>query len=292
MGSTGNRLSVPADDSRAIVKILCDRVLRPDYESGIILRCPETADDLISVYHSDLSRIVTAQEWDEALLRVQSWYETKSLDGVPCGRKRPRESTSVKDIMSSILQRHGKFPSVGRVAELLGDESAEEYRAALESMETNPSAFSRFPDERVVSGWNMHTCERAVSLVVNVIAPYVAADDPDGMATSYGMYSRETKVRSRDISNSKSTDRTEKKLAARSLGIWLPVKSDMGKWSTDLRTRDRAKAFFSLVSRTMDKMRVIRTVLQFVPKRRLSNATVEDLDTNMDRMRNYLGICL
>lgn len=179
-----------------------------------------------------------------------------------------------------------KFPTVERVKILLGEQIAEDYAKALEAIEADPDAFAEFPDEKVSGGWNRHTAERAVSLVTDVIVPY--ANNPEGMSAAYGRYMEELRAQTSEKRKTQNASKQARRTAARSLGIWLPLQTDMEQWSKDPRTCDRAPEFERLVIQVVDKMRILRSVLQYIPRRRFSNRTVADLDNNMERMRNYI----
>ena len=289
-------LASAADDSRAIVNILCKRILKPDFNSGALMVCPDSSSSLASIYDNPemnfISRMIDPQEWEDALFRVQSWRDESELRGSSSNsgkNKSKKRMLSSKDAMSAILEKHSKFPTIEKAVALLGEDRANEYRNALEMIENDSSAYSRFPDEKISSGWNRHTCERAVSLVVDVIGPNIESDDPNDMTLAYGRYTRESRVRTREKAVANTGDRNLKKTAAKALGIWFPFPSDMDKWKLDDRTRRRYAEFSDVVTRATDKMRIMRTVLQFIPKRKLCNATVADLDANIERIKNYLG---
>jgi hypothetical protein len=59
-------------------------------------------------------------------------------------------------------------------------------------------------------------------------------------------------------------------------------------WESDPRTADRAADFQRLVIRVIEKMRIMRSVLQFIPRRKFSNHTIADMDANMVRMSEYM----
>jgi hypothetical protein len=293
-----NRLSKEADESRSVVDALCRRVLRPDFDSGKLQARPGTGEDLVQTYapislsaavdEGDreqirqqvtldfLKRAVTEQEWAEACQRVNSWQDEVET----------ASHTLERTPLSRILAKFPKFPTVDRVRVLLGEEQAEAYRSALEAIEGNPDAYAEFPDERVSGGWNGHTAERAVSLVTDVIAPHES--DPDKMASAFGRFMQELRSQNRERKMLRDATCSSRKVAARALGIWLPMPADMTRWESDARTAERAPEFEKLVQSVVAKMRILRSLLQFVPRRKFSNHTVEDMDRNMERMRSYI----
>lgn len=270
-----NQVGKDADDSRMLVDILCKRVIRPDFEKGKIPRI-DGVDDAIASVGDITRRLITDSEWMEICQRVHAWQDQVET----CSGMYDRST------LFNILQKIRKFPTVDRVKSLLGEEMAELYSDAMESIEKNPEVFSAFPDERVNGGWNKQTAERAVSLVVDVIAPH--GSDPEGLATSYTRYTEEYQSQSREKLDTYKADKNVRKASARRLGIWLPMTQDLKRWEDDPRTMDRAAEFQRLAIRVVDKMRIMRSVLQFIPRRRFSNHTVSDLDANMNRMKNYI----
>lgn len=270
-----NRIGKDADDSRMLVDLLCKRVIRPDFEKGRIARV-DGVDDLIASVGDVTRRLIADSEWMEVCQRIHAWQDQIET----CSGSYDRS------LVFRIIQKVKKFPTVERVKILLGEEMAELYSDAMENIEKNPEVFSAFPDERVNGGWNKQTAERAVSLVIDVISPY--GSDPEGLATSYARYTEEYQSQSRERMDTHNADKNVRRTAARRLGIWLPMPYDLKRWEEDPRTMDRAAEFQRLTMRVVDKMRIMRSVLQFIPRRRFSNHTVSDLDANISRMKNYI----
>lgn len=293
-----NQLGKDADESRTLVDLLCKRLLRPDFESGKVPGRVSCVDELLDVYvpptlvtavlEADrdsirrgcldefMKKLIKPGEWEEACQRVHAWQD--ELETCSGGYDR--------STLSRILLKNSKFPTVEKVAVLLGEEVAEDYKRSLETIEADPEPFAEFPDEKTSGGWNRHNAERAVSLVVDVIAPH--GRDPEQMSAAYGRYMEELRSQNREKKITHNANKEQRKAAARSLGIWLPLQNDIPQWESDPRTCDRAAEFEKLVMRVMAKMRILRTVLQYIPRRRFSNHTVADLDHNMTRMRAYI----
>lgn len=271
-----NQIGKDADDSRALVDILCKRVVYPNFDKGTVPGRVGGVDDLVSAV-GDITRVlITDSEWTEVCQRVharQDALETHS-------------GSYEKSPLSRILEKNSKFPTTERVTALLGEEMSELYSDAMERIESDPELFAEFPDERTGGGWNKHSAERAVSLVVDVIAPH--GDDPEGMAAAYNKFMEEFRSQNRERGITQNADRDSRKATARSLGIWFPVPGDFKSWESDPRTRDRAAEFERLSIRVTDKMRIMRSVLQFIPRRRFSNHTVADMEANMARMAAYI----
>jgi hypothetical protein len=272
-----NQVGKDADDSRMLVDIMCKRVVRPGFDGGSIPGRVDGPDALRTALGEDIAgRLIRESEWFEMCQRVNSWQDRlETCAGAYDGSS-----------LSKILQTVSRFPTLDRARALLGEEMTTMYREALEHIEANRDLYSEFPDEKSNGGWSKQAAERAVALVIDVIAPH--GSDPDGMSTAYGRYMEEYRSQTRERKVTHNVDREEKKRAARDLGIWLPISSDLEKWEKDPRTIDRAAEFQRLSMRVVDKMRIMRSVLQFIPRRRFSTHTISDLDANIQRMRAYM----
>lgn len=274
-----------ADESRMLVDVLCKRVIRPKFESGVVPGRVSSADELAEIFCSSSSslpspfarELVTDAEWSEACQRVNTWQD--EIEANEAG----------ESPLAHVLRRVGwkKFPTIDRVRTLVGEELADLYSDALEKIESDPESFPGFPEDRSGAGWNARTAERAASLVIDVISPH-GTSDPQGMAQAFVRFQAEDRAQREEKKTVQDAGKDDRKKAARQLGIWLPRQTDLKTWETDERTARRAVAFQTLSSRVVDKMRVLRTVLQYVPRRKFSNKTVADLNANMERMRAYL----
>lgn len=256
--------------------MLCKRVVRPKFDQGKISGRVESVEELISSMGDITKALVNESEWAEVMQRVQAWQDALET----CS------GSYEKSPLSRILDKTTKFPTVSRVTALLGEEMADLYSDALDRIEADRESFAAFPDDKTNGGWNKHSAERAVSLVADVIAPH--GRNPEGMAAAYVRYMEEFRAQSREKKITRNADREARKAAARRLGIWLPVPGDSGLWESDQRTRDSAAEFERLSIRVTEKMRIMRSVLQFTPRRRFSNYTVADMAANMERMRAYI----
>jgi hypothetical protein len=236
----------------------------------------EGVDELVAACGDVTRRLVSDSEWLDVVQKVRAWQDVLET----CS------GSYEKSPLSRILGKISKFPTVARVTTLLGEEMSEMYSDALERIEADPESFAEFPDDKTNGGWSKHSAERAVSLVVDVIAPN--GRSPENMAAAYSKYSQELRAQIKEKRITHNADRDARKLAARKLGIWLPTCGDSKHWETDPRTCDRAAEFERLSIRVTDKMRIMRSVLQFIPRRRFSNHTVADMEANMERMKAYI----
>jgi esterase/lipase len=74
------------------------------------------------------------------------------------------------------------------------------------------------------------------------------------------------------------------------LNIWFPYPNEINEWKNDARLQDQVATFLELVDKVKTKMKQERKLLQYIPKRRLTNKTVEDLSRNIKTMQMYLTI--
>lgn len=271
-----NQIGRDADDSRTLVDIICARVIRHDFDQGKIPGRVDGVDSLLSSVGDITRRLVTDDEWAEVCQRIHSWQDALET----CA------GSYEKSPLTKILSKINRFPTVEKTEALLGEEMSELYANALEQIESNKELFAGFPDGMTSSGWTKHNAERAVALVVDVIAPH--GKNAEDMAAAYAKYMEEYRAQSREKTITHNADKEQRKAAARTLGIWLPLSRDLKMWETDPRTMDKAAEFERISTRVIDKMRIMRSVLQFIPRRRFSNHTVADLNANILRMKAYM----
>lgn len=271
-----NQIGKEADDSRTLVEVLCNRVIRPYFDEGRISGHVDNVDQLILSVGDITRKLIKDAEWEEVYQKVCAWRDSlETCTGTYC-----------KSPLTKILQKVSRFPTINRVTSLLGEEVGELYSDALEKIEADRESFAEFPTERINGGWNKHSAERAASLVIDVIAPH--GGSPESMAAAYVKYMEECRAQTQEKRLTQNMGKESRKSAAKSLGIWLPMPCDFHLWETDPRTCDFAVEFERLANTVMEKMRVMRSVLQYTPKRRFSSHTIADAPANMARMRAYM----
>ena len=159
-----------ADQSRALVDVVCNRVVKPDYDIGALPYRP-SAQDLTDYYlgTSDPSaanasaceefarRIMGPREWEELSQRVLMWQDASDTKADGC---------NTKAVLAKVLGKMRHFPTVERVMDLLGEGAAEQYKMALEAIENNPSAFAEFPDDKTGKGWTVQSAERYAHILI------------------------------------------------------------------------------------------------------------------------------
>ena len=109
------------EERRMVVDLLCARMLRPDFDSGALERDPQL-DTLKEGYRQSMvDRLITDEEWEDACQMVYGWQDD--------------ESSKEVSVLQTVLEKFRRFPTVNRVQSYFGDSRAEEYRAALETLE-------------------------------------------------------------------------------------------------------------------------------------------------------------
>jgi hypothetical protein len=265
-------LSSAADEKRFIADMLCKRVVRADFQTGELPHTPDPGA-LMEFYKQRLSTdFVKEDEWDEVCQRVLTWQEIEEQQGRP--------------VLSRILNRFTKYPPTDRVKEVLGEERASSYRVGLETIECDPSISSQFPNERVSYPWRKFDMDAAVSVVTNVIAPNIG--DEVGMTSAYQQLVCELRARRRERMNITAAEFGKRKIVVRALGIWFPITKDLDAWKTDPRTASIMPEFLQVMSQVVERMKLVRSYLQHIPRRRLSTRACQDLPANLERMKAYL----
>ena len=260
------------DESRFIVELMCKRLVKTDFQSGDLPRDPQT--HVLKDYYKQrlVEELLTAEEWEEICQRVLSWQEMEQQQNKP--------------ILSRILSRFGRFPPVSRVDEVLGPERALAYKSALEAIENDGNTFGQFPAEMYAYPWRKFDMDAAVSVVTNVIAPNIG--DEINMTASYQQLICEFRARRRERSSITALEFGKRKSAVRSLGIWFPIPRDIDAWKNDPRTHMLMPEFIETMNQVVGRMRMVRSFLQHIPRRRLSTRACTDLPANLRRMKSYL----
>ena len=265
-------LSTAADEKRFIADLLCSRIVRADFQTGELPRTPDP-NALMEFYKERMAYdFIKEEEWEEVCQRVITWQEMEEQQGRP--------------VICRILSRFTKYPPIDRVAEVLGDERASSYRAALETIECDPGISTQFPNERVSYPWRKFDMDAAVSVVTNVIAPNIG--DEVGMASAYQQLIGELRARRRERMSITAAEFGKRKIVVRALGIWFPITKDLEAWKKDPRTSTIMPEFLRVMAQVVERMKMVRSYLQHIPRRRLSTRACQDLPANLDRMRAYL----
>ena len=264
--------SSQADEKRILTDLLCKRVVRGDFQTGELPRTPDAAA-LVDFYkHRLATDFFKEEEWEEVCQRVITWQEM--------------EEQQAKPVITRILNRFTKYPPVERVREVLGDDRAETYKAALETIETDATISSQFPNERVSYPWRKFDMDAAVSVATNVISQNLG--DEVGMCSAYQQLVGELRARRRERMSITAAEFGKRKLVVRALGIWVPITKDIDAWKRDPRTSTVMPEFLAVMAQVIERMKLVRSYLQHIPRRRLSTRACQDLPANLERMNAYL----
>jgi hypothetical protein len=216
-----------------------------------------------------VDRFVTDEEWEEICQHLYAWQD--------------EEESREEPVLQKILKRFKRFPTIEKVRNSLGDEKAEEYRAALEKIE---NAGIEFPDERYTSPWRKFDLDTATSIVCDVISPNI--DDEESMREALNVIMLEIRARRRERTVMDRASLAKRKSVARNTGIWFPINKDINRWRIDPRTKDYMPQVELLMEEVIKRMRLVRSYLQYIPRKRLSTRACADLPMNIERMKAYL----
>jgi len=258
-----------ADERNFLVDVISRKLIRPDFDNCAIERNADPEYLKANYSRRVVEEIITDEIWQEIAEKIIAWQET---------RDEPIEFP-----IDRILHKYNKFPSVNLVARIFGPARAEAYKAALEVMESD----ARFPSERETVSWKKRDMDDAINIVVRVLAPNCG--DDDALNRAYEAFLGKLKIRrSERTTTTKSEDVAAKRKIARSFGIWFPIMKDTQLWRTDARTSSHMPQFEKLMNAVVEKMRRYRSYLQYVPRKKLTSKSCEDLQNNMERMKRYL----
>lgn len=259
-----------------MLNFLKARVLQRDFDAGIIPENP-TPEGLRELYRQTaVDEIITASEWAEALDMVITWRDARAASA----------GDTLDGVLRHIFSKFKRFPPVERVRDLFGAERAEQYKGALEEAECEPTVNALMPTDRSPYPWKKIDMDAAVTLVVDILSSGAGSQE---MSQLYEDFLGELRARRRErLKMSATTNSKEKKQVARGLGIWFPLSKDMELWRQDPRTAPKMQEFERLMKLVTSRMRLVRSYLQYIPKRRLSVMACKDLDANMARMTIYL----
>jgi hypothetical protein len=265
-------MAASADEKRFLTELLCRKLVKADFASGDLPRTPQV-DQLKDYYRLRLvDDLISNEVWEEVSEQVASWEE--------------REVQQSKPILPRILDRFSRFPTVARVKEVIGKETADRYKTALESIENDMDANSVFPSELSAYPWRKFDMDASVSIVLNVIVPNLG--DDISMATAYQQMLCELRARRRERTLVTAAEFTKRKQIVRALCIWFPISRDIETWKTDPRTAAIMPEFLATMKQVVLRMRLVRSFLQHIPRRRLSSRACADLPANLRRMKTYL----
>lgn len=260
-----------ADGRRVLIDLLCKRVLRPDYENGVLQRNPQI-ESLKEDYRASLvDRLFTDDDWETACQVVYTWQD--------------QERSMEENTFDKVLTKYRRFPTIEHVDSVFGADRAEMYRSALEIIQDRDQQ-NKFPDEKYKGPWRKLDLDSTISVVTDVIAPNI--DDESAMAVAFSRHMGEIRARRKERIVMDSVDTKSRKQLARSLGIWFPITKELQKWRDCPKTTKLMKELEPIMIKVVRRMKLVRSYLQYIPRRKLTSAAVADLPANIDRMKTYL----
>ena len=266
-------LATAADERRFIADIVCKRVVTVDFQSGDLPSSDINPEAMKEFYRDRLAAsLVNDDEWEDICQRVLCWQELEH------GHSRP--------IHERILCRFSKFPPIERVRDVLGESKALHYKTALEEIENDEKLSALFPNERVSYPWRKFDMDAAVAVVADVMAPNLG--NPESMAVAYDELVAELRARRKERMDITAAEFGKRKVLVRALGIWFPITKDIDRWKADPRTAPLMPEFLRVMDLVVERMKLVRSYLQHIPRRRMSTRACDDIEANLERMKAYL----
>jgi hypothetical protein len=248
---------------------------------------------------SDERAAYEAMEEDDLKARLGGYYPSACgavandapLADVHCGGW-----NAVMEEIESRLQR--TLPSIGEVRRRLGDDSAEQYRCGIESLEERGWTLTvarDAPSPRMLNG----TCISIVRPTRRVgraqelrdiasLVEMASLPEPSDTVEAYvRMIERKKRFRKERRVELKQRNKSALR-TARSFGFWFCYAKDASKWLNDPATAEMAPAFLALVKAARAQLAPQRCVMQYIPKRRLTKRAARELLGNMAMLVKFL----
>ena len=262
-----------ATKSRAICEVLFEKVIKSDLESGN-LGGPMTVEDLKERYESLLDGSAV---WEILNCKVESWKEEET-------RKYKKADEAA---LADIFTRHRRIPGYERIEKTLGIEKAERYKAALEGLE---AVISIDKDENAKKErWKTKSLEIIYALIVDVISPYHGTGK---LAAEYDRWKKTVYAR-----RSKDAESSKKREFWRSTGLWIISRGDEKKWLSyaSRQYSNLTKRVARIVHLSRRFRRIMKqnksNALRYVPKKKPSARSLENLGENLAKIKAYLKGC-
>lgn len=250
---------------------LCNRIVKNVYNQGLLPKNPSPQDIKSIVAPNLATDFIKDAEWDITCQMVQSWQDADDF-----------KNRQTIDIISA---RFKHLPTIVKVDAVFGEDVKLTYEKAIQQIENYPQLFSKFQQTGGV--WRKFDMITRIRLLNNVIIPNLDKSDAE-MRESYIAFNAELRARSKERSIIPESSIAERKLRAKNLGIWFPFKKEYEKWHTNSSTKYKMKRFDDLRTRTWERMKECRNILQFIPRKRLTPRSCADMEKNMIRMEHYL----
>ena len=271
----------------SLLTYLANEVIVPDIEKGTFaFETDQTMpDDVEHHYMNQFGKGLKMQEKDwEFILEVLERWSEHERERDPSHRAYLQR----ENLWEEMISRCDELPSYDQVEEKLGLDVAETYLMEIEEIENYPegleigieSDFSRTKHRRNFSKPEVEDIIALVSILA-IGDREASIDDYERRKQAKSQHKREKRGRIR-AQNEPFIDR------AQSLAIWFPYPDQVDLWRRDTRTAPYFPYFSEMLKQVKQKLRGEQGVLQYIPKRRLTNKTAVTLPRNLENMGHYL----
>lgn len=255
-------------NSKLIVDMVCDRLVKQSFDYGMIPHDPSVDDIREAV---EMQSLLTDEEWESVYDKVMLWQDAND--------------NKEKSITQIVLGRFRKFPTTTQVERVFGERVAMTYKESLENLENETSLWSSIEPLIHYSRWKKTDMDAAIKVITNVLQ----CKSVDEMKVAYINLKSEINQRRKHLSKLSSEVLSRRREFVRKMGIWFPINRDLPRWKSDPRTTDRYDLMIKRIGQVKKKMLLTRSILQYVPKRRLNTKSCIDLDSNILNMERYLN---
>ena len=271
----------------SLLAYLTHEVIVPDIEKGAFqFEMDHTEiEDLEAHYASQLGTGLGMREedWEFILDALEAWNERKRVEDPSHQAYLQRET-----LWDEMVSRCEELPSYDQVEEKLGTDVAETYLMEREQIENQPNGAEvgiECDFSRTGHGRNFSKPEvEEITMLISILA----LGERDASIDDYEQHKR---MKSRHKRDKRGRIRQRNQpFIDRALGlqIWFPYPDQVDLWRRDMRTAPYFPYFCQMLDQVKQKLKEENGVLQYIPKRRLTNKTATSLPRNLENMGRYL----
>lgn len=179
-------------------------------------------------------------------------------------------SSSVNAHMTRLFKGIEYIPPYNVVKDLLGPDTSETYKSAVESISENPLVFPYLPEMSPSdSKWTHSKVEKVVSIVVDYVAPNM-----QDLSVAVPVKKPRTTARAPPV---------------KQFTFWMPYNTEMYLWSTDLRTKTTFERY-EVNTVLFPKLRMMIGDAQYkkIPRKRLNTESVLDWPSNLQKIMDHI----
>lgn len=265
----------------SFLQYLIQEVFAPDIEKGTFTFLPETTTlhEVQEHYEPQLGTALQMEEgdWEFIVQELEHWYERKLQEDPSHRSYLQREA-----LWDEMLAQCEQLPSYDQVAEKLGIDVAETFLSDMESIENMPHG-----PEVGIEGRKKNFSKKVMEDITTLMS-MLSVGDREVSITEYEQQKRSAR-KSQQIKRERIRDHSEPyRERARGLGVWFPYPGQLGSWKADARTAMYFPYLDEMLKRVKRKMKQEHCIMQYIPKRRLTAKTAEELPRNLENMGRYL----